>query len=163
MRQLLHACWPLMAVMAFTAVLALQIPRKALFFKPAPTVPATPFASFVEFDGAAYSSLMQKVRMSWQMRTQGTGLRTESPLGVLDLVQTPARPEPLALPAAFFEARPVAARPAARVPLLPPTLASAVGGSVQMPADDRAARRLRERLLAIPASIHFETEIPDLK
>ena len=36
MRRLFHACWPTVAVVALTALLALQIPRKALFF---PTKP----------------------------------------------------------------------------------------------------------------------------
>ena len=47
MSRLVRDCWPLVAVVALTAILALQIPRKAIFFTPVPVAASEPFASFV--------------------------------------------------------------------------------------------------------------------
>lgn len=155
MRQLLHACWPLVAVVAFTCVLALQIPRKALFFRPAAPTSAPTFAAFVEFDSKAYAKVMQQVRMSWQMRSQGSA-RTESPLAVLDLAEETPSPVPMELPSAFFSGRAAAAprSDGAEVSLRPPTLAPPREGTVLAPPDDtEERRRLREGLLALPPSL----------
>ena len=102
MRRILHACWPLAAVVAFTAALALQIPRKALFFRAVALERPAPFASFTEFGAAEYAAIMQKVRMSWQMRSHGAGALAESQIGVLDLGEESQPPEPLELPGSFF-------------------------------------------------------------
>ncbi|MCQ2393176.1 MAG: hypothetical protein MJ249_02720 [Kiritimatiellae bacterium] len=159
MRQLLHACWPLVAVVAFTCVLALQIPRKALFFRPVEVPQTVPYASFVEFDAATYQALMQKVRMSWQMRAQGSGARTEIPLGVLDRVETPPMPEPLALPKSFFAVPRASELSVARASLRPPTLAHPPEDvELPPPVDVDAANQLRERLLALPASLQTPDE-----
>lgn len=160
MRQLLHACWPLMAVLAFTAFLALQIPRKALFFAPVETPRVEPFASFVVFDPATAATVMQKVRMSWQMRGQGDGALTEVPLGVLDQIAEVPPPEPLALPPAFFVAPGVpSVAPRATDALLPPTLAVPREARAWPPPEDvNGPRLLRERLLALPESLRVQDE-----
>ncbi len=143
-----------MAVVAFTAVLALQIPRKALFFRPKAPHPVEAFAAFVEFDAATYATVMQQVRMSWQMRAEGTGTLSESPLAILDLVETPPEPAPLALAPDFFTPYRAAPAARARVPLKPPTLALAREEKVLAPPEEGdEARRLRERLLALPPSV----------
>lgn len=155
MRQFLHAVWPLVAVIAFTAALALQIPRKALFFRPVAPVPVSTFASFVDFDEKAYAKVMQQVRMSWQMRSQGSA-RTESPLAVLDLAEEPPRPEPLALPPSFFAGQSAVAPrlDGTRALLRPPSLAAPREDVVLTPPDDAEERkRLRESLLALPPSL----------
>ena len=156
MRRLFHACWPTVAVVALTALLALQIPRKALFFRAVAPRRTEPFASFVEFDGKTYANLMQKVRMSWQMR-QGSAGRAEGLLVIPDLKDAPPPPAPLGLPGAFrANWRPAPSAPP-RPTLAPPSLAAA-----ELPAivqDDEAAgeaARLRERLLALPASVAEE-------
>ena len=52
-----------MAILAaLIAVFGLQIPRKALFFRPAKVVPAVARAAFVTLDDAAYIRLMRQVR-----------------------------------------------------------------------------------------------------
>jgi len=157
MRQLLHAVWPLMAVIAFTAALALQIPRKALFFQPAMTLSEPAFASFVEFDQAAYAKVMQQVRMSWQMRSKGGAARTESPLAVLDMAEeSPPRPESMALPDSFFAGRGRSAPriDAAQSALRPPTLAAPRETlSLAAPDDAEERRQLRTRLLELPPSL----------
>ena len=68
MRRFLHAWWPVAAVVLFTATLVLQIPRKALFFRPIPVDPVEPFVSFVSLDDDAYARLVRRIRMAWQMR-----------------------------------------------------------------------------------------------
>ena len=96
MRRILHACWPLAAVVMFTVALALQIPRKALFFRPVKLERSVPYASFVEFGESEYAAIMQKVRMSWQVRSHGAGAYAESPIGALDPDDEPP-PAPLDL------------------------------------------------------------------
>ena len=68
MRRFLHAWWPVAAVVLFTVTLVLQIPRKALFFQPRDVEPMEPFVSFVALDDGAYARLVQRIRMSWQIR-----------------------------------------------------------------------------------------------
>ena len=68
MSRFLHAWWPVAAVVLFTAILVLQIPRKALFFHPVATRPAEPFVSFVAMDDEAYATLVRRIRMAWQIR-----------------------------------------------------------------------------------------------
>ena len=87
MRGLLRELWPLFAVVALTTVLALQIPRKALFFAPVPPRRQAPFASFATYGPQAYAQLVQKVRMSWQLRAQGFDATAASRVDELDLVE----------------------------------------------------------------------------
>ena len=68
MTRFLHAWWPVAAVVAFTAMLVLQIPRRALFFSPRSVKSPEPFVSIVALDDDAYSALVRRMRMSWQMR-----------------------------------------------------------------------------------------------
>lgn len=68
MRRFLHAWWPVAAVVLFTTTLVLQIPRKALFFRPVRVDPAEPFVSFVSLGDDAYERLVRNIRMAWQMR-----------------------------------------------------------------------------------------------
>lgn len=155
MKQLLHELWPLAAVVALTVVLALQIPRRALFFEPVPVTETRPAASFVAFDDATYAAVIQKVRMSWQVRGS-VGLSSESRV---DDVPGEDESGPV-LPAhpldAVFSApwRPVSARTPV-VPLLPPTVAStATLEPVATPPDDAAeARQRRLELLDLPPSL----------
>lgn len=154
MRQLLHACWPLMAVVTFTGVLAFQIPSKALFFRPVSVPKTKPYVSFVEFDAATYQDVMQKVRMSWQVRRQSTGTQTEIPLEVLARVETQPEIEPLALPASFFTAPRLAETPRVRASLLPPSLAQLPESEeLPPPVDVDRANQIREQLLVLPASL----------
>lgn len=159
MRSFLHACWPLAAVVVFTAAMALQIPRKALFFRPAVFERPAPYASFVEFEASEYAAIMQKVRMSWQMRSHGAGAHAESPIGVLDVVDVQRSPEPLEMPTDFFARRPLAQPSAPLVPLAPPSLAVACElPQLAAPDDSREAGRVRERLLALPESLRAVAE-----
>lgn len=160
MRRFLHACWPLAAVVAFTAALALQIPRKALFFRPVALERTAPFASFREFSAAEYAAIMQKVRMSWQMRSHGAGAHAESQIGVLDMGEDSPPPEPLELPGSFFARRAIEQPAAPSVSLAPPSLAPAVELPQLVPQDvaTEAARRFRDQLLVLPASLHKALE-----
>lgn len=158
MRRILHACWPLAAVVMFTVALALQIPRKALFFRPVKLERSVPYASFVEFGESEYAAIMQKVRMSWQVRSHGAGAYAESPIGALDPDDEPP-PAPLEMPKSFFARRPLAPPPAPRVSLAPPTRASA-HELPQLAAPDESveARRRRDELLVLPESLRAAGE-----
>lgn len=159
MRRILHACWPLAAVVAFTAALALQIPRKALFFRAVAQERPAPFASFTEFGAAEYAAIMQKVRMSWQMRSHGAGALAESQIGVLDLGEESQPPEPLELPGSFFAHHALEQPAAPSVPLSPPSLAPAEELPQLAPPDDTAeALRLRDQLLVLPESLRTVLE-----
>jgi len=68
MTRLLHLWWQVTAVVIFTAVLVLQIPRRALFFKPARAEQSAPFVSLLSLDDKEYAKLVQQMRMSWQIR-----------------------------------------------------------------------------------------------
>ena len=159
MRRLLHEFWPLAAVVALTVVLALQIPRKALFFAPAPVHGVTPFASFVEYAPDVYDRLVQRVRMSWQVRAQGidpgAGARVDEPGGEEEI----PLPAELALPDAFLAASPAALPVTATVPLRPPSVADAVPPApVPVAPDDTAeARALRADLVRLPLSLQEKT------
>ena len=161
MIQWLHTLWPLAAVIVFTMVLALQIPCKALIFRPRTVeVTAEPaFVSFVDFDAKTYAEVIQTVRMSWQMRSQGGGTGMEKPPVVLDAVKEElSQPEPLQLPATFSAVRGHFASDGAkaRVSLRPPSLAmERTQAKTPPPAPDEAEehRRLREQLLALPPSL----------
>lgn len=154
MKRFIHECWPLAAVVALTTILALQIPRKAIFFSPAPVSIARPFASFVTYDAAAYESVMQKVRMSWQM----SGVAEtpfESRVDALDFTEDVPEFRSLDLPSEFsvgYEAEPVA-NPS--VSLLPPSVADCSAlVPVDDPPDDRQeANALRADLLSLPESL----------
>ena len=50
MRRFLHAWWPVAVVVLFTTTLVLQIPRKALFFRPVSVDPVEPFVSFISLE-----------------------------------------------------------------------------------------------------------------
>ena len=154
MKRLLHENWPLVAVVALATILALQIPRKALFFEPVAARPPEPFASFVVYDAAAYEAVVQKVRMSWQMRGAARPA-FESRVDALDLSEDAAPRPPLGLPRAFSVPWTSDPPPPARASLLPPSLADrAPLVPVSAPPDDTAeARRIRADLLALPAAL----------
>ena len=157
MNRLLHESWPLVAVVALTTILALQIPRKALFFEPVAARPPEPFASFVVYDAAAYESVVQKVRMSWQMRG-AAGPAFESRVDAFDFAEdAPPRPA-LGLPRAFTVPWTSAPPPPARASLLPPSLADrAPLVPVPAPPDDAAeAHQVREDLLALPDTLRAD-------
>ena len=123
MRRFLPAWWPVAVVVLFTTTLVLQIPRKALFFRPVSVDPVEPFVSFISLDDAAYARLVRRIRMAWQMRGRSfAGGIADSRTDAFDF----ASPLP---PPAYLPLRNVAvsasvpAAPAARPPaLLPPSL-----------------------------------------
>ena len=153
MKRLLHELWPLAAVVALTVTLALQIPRKALFFTPEPAAAPAPYATFVTYDATAYEALRQKVRMAWQMRGP-TGPALESRVDAFALVDETPGFAPLPLPREFaapWTGTATASAPAA--PLLPPSVADrAALTPVATAPDDAAEARaaLRADLLALP-------------
>lgn len=158
MKDFLHRIWPPVAVVAITLVLALQIPRKALFFSANAVAEPAPFASFVEYDAQTYGRIVQKARMSWQVRARGVdpgaGIRVDD----LGFDEEPPAPAALPLPRGFSvhaAARPAADAPA---PLLPPSVADAAPpAAVPVAPDDGAeARALRAELLALPASLSIQ-------
>lgn len=156
MSRLLHEGWPLAAVVALTTLLALQIPRKALFFEPAPARAPEPFASFVAYDAAAYEAVVQKVRMSWQLRAR-TGPAFESRVDAFDFTEDAPPPPPMALPRAFSVPWAAPVPPPARAALLPPSRADrAPLAPVAAPPEDGEARRLRADLLALPDALRGE-------
>lgn len=160
MRGLLRELWPLFAVVALTTVLALQIPRKALFFAPVPPRRQAPFASFATYGPQAYAQLVQKVRMSWQLRAQGFDATAASRVDELDLVEDYPPPPELGLPAGFARRPPAVSAAPASAPLLPPSVADAAPPRpVARPPDDGDEVRtlLRRELLEIPESLK-ETE-----
>ncbi len=156
MRRLFLKAWPLMAVVALTTTLALQIPRKALFFKPVAVDSPKPFASFVSYDAAAYETVVQKARMSWQVRG-ARGRTFESHVDAFDFVEDIPPLKSLGLPAEFVSARPPGSEAATPVPLLPPTMAdtSALVPVVAPPEDGDEARRIRADLLEFPESLQL--------
>ncbi len=156
MRRLFLKAWPLMAVVALSTTLALQIPRKALLFEPVAIVSPRPFASFVAYDAAAYEAVVQKARMSWQVRG-ARGRTFESHVDAFDFVEELPPLRPLGLPAEFARARPPGTVAAIPVPLLPPSVAdtSALVPVATPPADDGEACRIRADLLELPESLQF--------
>lgn len=94
MKQLFHNYWQVVAVVFFTTVLALQIPRRALLFSPQRTAEPQAYASFIEISPEVYGELVDKVRMSWQQRRArngGTGL--DSRVGEFTFVDPMPAPE----------------------------------------------------------------------
>ena len=159
MRRLLHELWPLAAVVALTMVLALQIPRKALFFAPEPVRGVVPFVSFVEYAPEVYDRLMQRARMSWQVRAQGADPGAASRVDELGGEEELPLPAELLLPDAFAAAAPAALLRAGTASLWPPSVADAeppapVPGA---PDDDAEARALRADLIRLPASLQEPT------
>ncbi len=154
MRRLLLRAWPLMAVVALATTLTLQIPRKALFFKPVERVSSRPFASFVSYDAAAYASVVQKARMSWQVRG-ARGRTFESHVDAFDLAEDLPPPKALRLPEEFLNARAPGAADGVPVPLLPPSVAdvSALVPVDAPPEEGGDVRGSRADLLALPESL----------
>jgi len=154
MRRFFHDSWPLAAVVALTTILALQIPRKAIFFSPVPVSTTKPFASFVTYDAEAYESLIQKVRMSWQMRGAAETM-SESRVDALDFTEDVPEYRPLDLPPEFSAARSAEPMTVAPVPLLPPSMADRSPlVPLDRPVDDRVeAKALRTDLLTLPESL----------
>ena len=137
MRDVLHDWWPVAAVTLFTLLLVVQIPRKAIF-PPAPVENAvTPFASFVTLDDDAYAAALQRVRMSWQLRSRAQLGGGESRTAAFEF------DEPLPAPRAAS---------AAPAPLFPATLArSGVEGLAEAAA--ASAHPRDAELLALPDSL----------
>lgn len=157
MRALLHAIWPFLAVVGFTTFLALQIPRKALFFMPCAECPRKEaLAAFVSFDAVTQERLVRETRMSWQVRSARLAGR-EGPTLQLGLDEPLPPHVALPLPGSFTTGtvreesalEPVAA-------LLPPSQGRTI---VLLPSGDdaeiQAAARtaLRADMLALPASL----------
>jgi len=154
-RQFLHSVWPLASVCALTVVLSLQIPSRALFFRPANRLDTVPFASCVVYDARAYEALVRKARMSWQVRARGVDPRAESAVDAIGLEEAPPAPDALALPADFFSSSAASPRAERACPLAPPSVADAAPvRPVAAPPDDAAgARALRDELLTLPESL----------
>ncbi len=115
-----------MAVLAaLIVVFGLQIPRSALFFRPAKSAPTVAHAAFVTLDDAAYLRLMRQVRttewsggsLNWNAGAMSLGA------GSIALEDEPPPPG-LPLPESFAHAR-MPSSPALAPPvpsLQPPTL-----------------------------------------
>ena len=153
MRDVLHDWWPVAAVTLFTLLLVVQIPRKAIF-PPAPVENAvTPFASFVTLDDDAYAAALQRVRMSWQLRSRAQLGGGEGRTAAFEFAEP--LPAPRALPAGTAFAEPYRApraASAAPAPLFPATLArSGVEGLAEAAA--ASAHPRDAELLALPESL----------
>ena len=163
MRNLLHQLWPLAAVVSLVAVLALQIPRKALLFTPVPERVPKPFASFVQYDARTYAALVQRARMSWQVRAPGDDPAAdgrEDDLGA-DAGEPP--PAELPLPAEFSLRRAAdVTASAASAALRPETAAIPPPATpVPVPPDDGAeADDLRRDLRELPDSLKTTEKEP---
>ncbi len=71
MSGFIHNYWQYIFVVICVVLLGLEIPRKAIFFKPLPEQTVSPFASYVTFDENTYAELMKRIQVSWKVR-QGT-------------------------------------------------------------------------------------------
>ena len=162
MRRFLHAWWPVAAVVAFTTVLVLQIPRKALFFVPATDVPAEPFVSFIALDDKAYAQLVSRIRMTWQMRGRTPGSIADSRTDAFDFSNP--LPPPSYLPLRSVAETPVP--PPLAVPissLRPPTLGRATPVSpapAPLPDRDPALLALPDGLPETAPPADFSLTIP---
>lgn len=159
MKRLLHEVWPLAAVVALTVVLTLQIPRKALLFESVSVPETRAYASVVSFDDAAYASVVQKARMSWQVRG-AVGISSESRVDdVLGAEEELSSLQPLELDDEFSVPWRSVGETVPTVSLLPSTVALTSSlHPVATPPDDAAeARALRLELLELPESLQ-ETE-----
>ena len=150
MTRFLHAWWPVAAVVAFTAMLVLQIPRRALFFSPRAEKPPEPFVSIVALDDDAYSALVRRMRMSWQMRglAFSAGI-ADSRVDAFDFAEASPPPAYLRL-----EAAPVAPFPVPGMPLsslMPKSMGEAMPPLPAASADDRIDRD--PSLVAIPDGV----------
>ena len=158
MTRFLHAWWPVAAVVAFTAVLVLQIPRKALFYTPRPAETPEPFVSILALDDEAYATLVRRMRMSWQMRGRSfSGGIADSRTDPFDFAE--ADPPPAYLP---LKAASGAAFPAPEIPLaslMPRSL-----GEAMPPIPQASADALPERdpsMLKVPDGIATDDPPPD--
>ena len=110
-----------MAILAaLIAVFGLQIPRKALFFRPAKVVPAVARAAFVTLDDAAYIRLMRQVRTA-ELSAMPQGWNEGSVslgAGMVALEDKAPLPPELHLPDAFAYAH-VPLPPSLSLPLPP--------------------------------------------
>lgn len=135
--------WPVAAVVSLSAILAMQIPRKALFFTPRRFDPPRPCAAFVEISPEVYGQLVDKVRMSWQQRPKMTGIGLESRVGGFTPDVPPPEPEYLPFhvppPDVPFSAAPDAPS-AAQAPLMPPSLATTRRETLPAPGRDERPR-----------------------
>ena len=157
MRRFLHAWWPVAAVVLFTTVLVLQIPRKALFFKPVNFESAEPFVSFVSFGDEEYAQLVRNIRMAWQMRPIH-GDTADSSADTLDFTESLPPTEYLPLRNVSEAASP----PAFKVPpssLMP----SSLGLKVPPVPPSAAAPERDPELLAIPGDLARERPFGDFK
>lgn len=155
MRNFAHDWWPVAAVTLFTAMLVLQLPRKAIFPPSPPESAVEPFASFVELDEAAYAAVLRRVRMSWEMRARTQMSGGESRTAAFDFDAPEPPPLSLGMGAEFsadYRAPRIAPPPPA--PLLPPTLArSGVEGLAAAAAAATAAPGRDADMLALPDSL----------
>ena len=157
MRRFLHAWWPVAAVVVFTAVLVLQIPRKALFFKPVAFEASEPFVSFVAFGDEEYAQLVRSIRMAWQMRPI-SGDAADSSADTLDFTEPLPPPEYLPLRNVSESASPPAFK-SRRSALMPPSLG--LKASVARPAEASRASGRDPDLLAIPAGLAHDPPLAD--
>ncbi len=71
MTVFIHNYWQYFFVVACVVLLGLEIPRKAIFFKPQQEHEVVPFASLVTYDDKTYADLMRRVQVSWKVRQGG--------------------------------------------------------------------------------------------
>ncbi|MGN0853018.1 MAG: hypothetical protein ACI4Q3_06540 [Kiritimatiellia bacterium] len=155
MKKLFHAYWQVVVVAFFTAVLALQIPRRALFFAPRERIVPAAYASFIEIEPQVYSNMIDKVRMSWQQRIRGTGQGFDSRVG--EFAFADPLPPPEYLPREAGQAsRPESLDVAAHVrsaALLPPSLALPHLSPLPAPAVRSGGKGPDPDLLQVPDSL----------
>lgn len=152
MKKIFHNYWQVVAVAFFTTVLALQIPRRALFFSPQQVGEAGPYASFIEIPPEVYGELVDKVRMSWQQRARNIGSGLDSRVGEFDFVDPMPAPEYLSRTAGR-ESRALPARvesPLTESLLLPPTLALPHETTLPKPVEAPFSAKPDSELIELP-------------
>lgn len=152
MRRLFQDLWQTGAVAFFTALLALQIPRKALFFEGRAERQAEGAVEVVPLEAGEYEAVVQSIRMAWQVRGRGAwGMERDSRTDAIDLAGDEPEPEYMELPADFGAERMEFGGVPGRVELLPETrgeaMPSAAGGA--------GGRERDKELLAWPESVGF--------
>lgn len=155
MNRWLHDYWPVAVVTLFTTLLVLQIPRKALFpSADDASAPVEAFASFVEYEDDAYDALVQKVRMSWQVRTRNLPGGEESRTGAFDFNEPLPPPSLLPLPTVLADtpAADAALRPMEKQ-LFPPSRALSGTEGLASASEPKEPQRLRAELLELPDSL----------